>query len=201
MTAPPSQRPGNPGIDHALVVGIVEPVVRAHGAELVDVEWKTEGHGWVLRVLIEKLGSLEKKAPTEQAGVDLETCSNIAKDLSPALDVNDPIPHRYSLEVGSPGVERALRKASDFARFESKKAKLKLHVAQSGQKVLVGLLGPLVDSKVTLVVDEKTFHIPLSEIASARLVFEFGPAPKPGTKPGTKPGPKPGPKPGKKNRK
>ena len=122
----------------------------------------------MLRVLIEKLGSLEKKASTEQAGIDLETCSNIAKSLSPALDVGDPIPHRYSLEVGSPGVERHLKKAADFVRFEGKKAKLKLHVAHSGQKVLVGLLGPLVSERVTLAVGEKTFLIPLSDIASAR---------------------------------
>src|ERR1700760_2701784 len=103
-------------IDRERLPAVIEPIVRAHGAELVDFELKNE-NGWVLRVYVEKLGALAEKMSTKQAAIDLELCSLIARELSPALDVADPIPHRYALEVSSPGVERPLKKESDFVRF------------------------------------------------------------------------------------
>src|ERR1700712_3741381 len=95
---------------------VIEPVVSAHGAELCDFELKNE-NGWVLRIYVERLGATANKLSTKAAAIDLDLCSNIARDLSPALDVADPIPYRYHLEVGSPGVERPLRKTEDFVRF------------------------------------------------------------------------------------
>jgi ribosome maturation factor RimP len=124
---------------------------------------------------------------TKSAAVDLELCANVARELSPALDVADLIRHRYHLEVSSPGIERPLRKAQDFVRFAGHKAKLKLHNAVRGQKVLVGILGQLRGELLPLQDGGASYEIPLSDIASARLVFEFGPAPKPG---GSKPGKK-----------
>jgi ribosome maturation factor RimP len=161
---------------------VIAPVARAHGAEVFDLEWKSEPGGWVLRVYVEKLGSAEGNLPTEKASVDLELCARVARDLSPALDVADVVGHRYNLEVSTPGVERPLRSARDYARFEGKKAKLKLKVAVAGQKVLTGMLGPLQGGAVTLVVGDKPHPIALEDIASAHLVFDFGPAPKPGKK-------------------
>ena len=155
--------------------------MRAHGAELVDVELKNEA-GWILRIYVEKLGASAEKMTTKQAAIDLELCSNIARDLSPALDVADPIPHRYSLEVSSPGVERPLKKAADYARFFGEKAKLKLRNGVAGQKVVVGVLGALADDVVAVVDGGKTYDVPLDDVVSARLVFEFGPASKPGKK-------------------
>lgn len=166
-------------VDRERLLTIIDPVVRAHGAELVDVELKNE-HGWVLRVYVEKLGATAEKMTTKQAAIDLERCSHIARDLSPALDVADPIPHRYNLEVGSPGLERALRKDEDFVRFAGEKAKLKLSKGVGGQKVLVGVLGPI-DGERKLTVEDggRSYVVPLEDVVSARLVFEFGPASKP----------------------
>src|SRR6185369_2220383 len=110
---------------------VIDPVVHAHGAELVDVELKNEG-GWILRVYVEKLGALAERMSTKQAAIDLTLCASIARDLSPALDVADPIPHRYALEVSSPGIERPLKKEADFVRFFGEKAKLKLAKAVGG---------------------------------------------------------------------
>ncbi|HSO38403.1 MAG TPA: ribosome maturation factor RimP [Labilithrix sp.] len=166
-------------IDRARLQAVIDPVVSAHGAELCDFELKNE-NGWVLRIYVERLGSLEKKLSTKEAAIDLEICSHIARDLSPALDLADPIPHRYHLEVGSPGVERPLRKPADFARFVGEKAKLKLRTGVAGQKVLVGKLASVEGPTLTLEDGAKSFAIPLDDVVSAHLVFEFGPAARPG---------------------
>jgi ribosome maturation factor RimP len=165
-------------VDRDRLTAVIDPVVRAHGAELVDVELKNES-GWILRVFVEKLGASAEKMSTKDAAINLELCSNIARDLSPALDVADPIPHRYNLEVSSPGVERPLRNAGDFVRFSGEKAKLKLKNAVAGQKVLVGTLGPVKDAVLDVVDGGRTWSVPLEDVLSARLVFEFGPASKP----------------------
>ncbi|HEY2517374.1 MAG TPA: ribosome maturation factor RimP, partial [Polyangiaceae bacterium] len=170
----------NSTIDRARLDAVVEPIARAHGAEIVDVEFKSEPGGWVLRIYVEKLGSADSNADTRDAAVDLELCSGIARDLSPALDVADFIPHRYSLEISSPGVERPLKKERDFVRFAGKKAKLRLHTASHGEKVVTGILAGVEEGKVKVADGHREHQVALDQIANARLVFEFGPAPKPG---------------------
>jgi ribosome maturation factor RimP len=170
-------------VDRTRLDGIVNPVVLAHGAEVVDLELKSEPGGWVLRIFVEKAGSADSNADTRDAAVDLDLCSGIARDLSPALDVADIIPHRYHLEISSPGVERPLRSERDFVRFTGKKAKLKLlsaSAASHGEKVVVGILAGVEGGKVKVTDGQREHAIPLDQIATARLVFEFGPAPKPG---------------------
>src|SRR4051794_34691277 len=152
-----------PMIDRARLLAVIEPIVSAHGAELCDFELKNE-NGWVLRIYVERLGATANKLSTKDAAIDLDLCSNIARDLSPALDVADPIPYRYHLEVGSPGVERPLRRAEDFVRFAGEKAKLKLRAGVAGQKVLVGKLGA-VDAGVLTVEDgPKSYPVPLEDV-------------------------------------
>lgn len=160
--------------------------MHAHGAELCDFELKNE-NGWVLRIYVEKLGAQEQRLSTKAAAVDLDLCANISRDLSPALDVADPITGRYHLEVGSPGVERPLRRVDDYVRFAGEKAKLKLKSGIAGQKVIVGKLVS-VDTKTNIVqVEEgvRTYPVPIDDVVAARLVFEFGP---PASKPGQPPG-------------
>jgi ribosome maturation factor RimP len=183
-------------IDREKVLALVAPIAEAHGGEVVDVELKTEQGGWVLRVYVEKVGAAANRLSTKDAAVDLELCAKVARELSPALDVADLIPHRYHLEVSSPGVERPLRRREDFARFSGEKAKLWLHKPCAGQKVLVGTLASFENDVVSVQDGHRTFQVPFEDVERARLVFEFGPASKPGTKPG-KPGkqakqPKPG---------
>lgn len=178
-TSSPASFDSRTGFDRERLVHVIEPVVRVHGAELVDVELKNE-NGWVLRVYVEKLGASAERMSTKQAAIDLELCSNIARDLSPALDVADPVPHRYNLEVSSPGVERPLKKAADYQRFAGEKAKLRLKSPVDGQKVLVGLLGPVEDGTLAVSDGSKTWNVPLEDVVSAHLVFELAPTPKKG---------------------
>jgi len=178
---PPSSRPA-PIVDRDKLVAVVAPVLAAHGAELVDLELRTEGKGWVLRLFVEKAGSASSNASTKDAAVDLSLCANVARDLSPALDVADIIKHRYHLEVSSPGVERPLKKLGDYVRFSGQKAKLKLTNAVKGQKVLTGIISTRGET-VLLEEGPRTYEVPFADIAQARLVFEFGPPPsKPGKK-------------------
>ena len=188
------------GVDRAALLRVVDPIVRAHGAELVDVEFKPDRGGWVLRLYVEKEGALAGRLSTRDAAVDLELCAGISRDLSTALDVADLIAHAYHLEVGSPGVERPLRREGDFDRFAGEKVKIKLHrdaasaaipsgppdgVAAEGRpaRVVVGTLAGMVDGKVRVAEGARTHDVPLASIESARLVFEFGPRGKPNGKP------------------
>jgi ribosome maturation factor RimP len=156
--------------DTSRLRGVVDPVVRAHGAAVVSIELKNES-GWILRVYVEKVG-------TESA--DLELCAAISHDLSPALDVADLIPQRYSLEVSSPGLDRPLFGEADFRRFVGRKAKIKLkHDSASTQKVFVGELGEIAPGNTITVIEDKRAHqLPLADIEKARLVFEITKGPK-----------------------
>jgi ribosome maturation factor RimP len=161
-------------LDRVALRRVVEPIVLAHGAELVDLELRPERGSWVLRIYVEKSGAAENRLSTREAAVDLELCANVSRDLSPALDVLDLIPHAYHLEVSSPGVERPLRTERDFARFAGHKAKLKLREPVDGQRVLVGSLEGIADGKVRVALGTHVRDVPLSSVDSARLVFEFG---------------------------
>jgi ribosome maturation factor RimP len=161
------------GPDRDALERVVEPIVRAHGGEIVDIEIKRE-HGWILRIYVEKAGAAAQGASTREAAVDLALCANISRDLSPALDVADLIPYAYQLEVSSPGIERPLRRERDFVRFTGQKARLKLREPLDGQRVHVVTLDGVVDGKVRFVSGKETREVALSSIDSARLVFEFG---------------------------
>jgi ribosome maturation factor RimP len=174
-----SHSPPN-ALDRDALLRVIEPIVRAHGAEVVDLELRPEQGGWVLRLYVEKEGAAEHNLSTRDAAVNLELCANVSRDLSPALDVADLIPHAYNLEVSSPGVERPLRGERDFLRFAGQKAKLKVREPIAGQRVLVGVLDGVHEGKLHVVDGARTFEVPLSTIDSARLVFEFGASPPPG---------------------
>ena len=170
------------GIDRAALLRAVEPVVHGHGAEVVDLEFKPERGGWTLRVLVEKEGASVHALSTKEASVSLELCADVSRDLSPALDVADLIPHAYRLEISSPGVERPLRGERDFVRFKGHKAKLRRrlsdgeHAANGGGegRVIVGVLDGVADGNVQVIEGSRTHQVALAAVESANLVFEFG---------------------------
>ena len=93
---------------------IAAPVLAGMGLELVDLEFKREGRGWVLRFFIDKEG-----------GVTLDDCADFSREIGVLLEVEDLIPGAYQLEVSSPGIDRPLKKASDFQRFAGRLVKVK----------------------------------------------------------------------------
>ncbi len=151
-------------VDLARIRAVAEPIAKAFGADVVWLELKNES-GWVLRVYVEKTGT---------EGADLDLCAGISRDLSPALDVADVIPHRYSLEVSSPGLERPLFSEADFVRFAGRKAKIKLkHTSEPSQKVFVGELGPVSGGELSITEGKTPHKVRLADIDKARLVFEM----------------------------
>jgi len=157
------------GIDRDGLLRVVEPVLCAHGVEAVELMWRTDGRGRVLELTVERPGS---RIPGE--GVTLDLCAEISRDLSAALDVSDLIRTSYRLEVGSPGLERRLYSAQDYARFAGQLAWLKLKEPLEGQRVQKGTLQGLdEDQHVLLDTERGVLRLELESIESAHLVFDW----------------------------
>jgi ribosome maturation factor RimP len=174
-----------PGLPRDRIVEAIAPVLRAHGLAGVELVWRTDGQGRVLQVTLESAAALEGGAGAEPgAGVTLDVCSKVSRDLSTALDVLELIDGKYRLEVGSPGLERHLYTIADYRRFGGRLAKLKLASAVQGQYVLLGKLnGVDDDERVLIVVDGVEHAIKLDDVRSGQLAIDwqemgFSPAPR-----------------------
>src|SRR5882724_2864337 len=159
-------------LDRERLHAAIEPVLTAHGVECVELVWRTDRGGWLLELSIERAD-----ARVPGVGVTIDLCADISRDLSAALDVADCIPHRYTLEVGSPGVERALYVRRDYERFAGQAARLKLSAPRAGQHVIFGMLRGLDDGRERAVLLEtesgELASIELETIQSARILFEW----------------------------
>ncbi len=157
------------GLDRDRLVAVVEPVLRAHGVEGVELIWRTDRGDWVLEITIERPDS---RVPG--AGITLDLCTEISRDLSAALDAADLIPSTYRLEVGSPGLDRALYSVADYVRFAGQAAKLKLHEPVQGERVLTGVIRGLDDAgRVVLELERGAASLEFGVILSAHLVFDW----------------------------
>ena len=116
-----------------------EPVVQEHGCSLWDVEYIREGGEWFLRLYIDKEG-----------GVNISDCEAISRAIDPILDEKDPIPDSYSFEVCSAGLERQLKRPSDFEQFIGSDVEVKLYQSYEGRKTLVGTLEEYNDGNITV---------------------------------------------------
>ncbi len=148
------------------IVEKVEPIIEKElepvGIDLVDVQYKNQAGRWVLQVFIDKPG-----------GVDIETCQRASEIIGRALDLQDPIPHSYVLEVSSPGLDRILKKDRDFERFAGRKVTVKLREPLDNQKNLKGLLIGLRDGNIMLDMGDRVIGIPKTETVQVRLVVEI----------------------------
>lgn len=161
------------------LIQIIEPVLQAAGYELVDVRFLLEQGGWVLRVQVD-LPLDDNVDPREVPPdrVDLEDCENLSRELSAVLDVEDPIPQAYSLEVGSPGIDRPLRTVRDYQYFAGSEAKIQMAhglPTESGseRRNFKGVLKGIEGDKVLLDVDGQLFQLPLDDIDTAKLVPDW----------------------------
>lgn len=134
--------------------------------ELVDVQYRKEGSDWVLRCLID--------CPE---GVGINECQLFSEALGKVLDVEDPIPGHYLLEVSSPGVERPLKKDRDFTRFSGKKVEVKLHKQLNGKKIFQGELLGLSDGKegslLRIRTDGSDLEFARGDVARVHLISEI----------------------------
>ena len=138
---------------------LFEPGVQALGCELVDVEYAADGGRNVLRVYIDR-----------PEGITVDYCAKVRRQVSAVLDVEDPIPEGYTLEVSSPGLDRPLVKRADFERFAGREVKVRMREAQSGRRNFKGTLEGVQGDAIVLQVDQERFSLPMARIERARLV-------------------------------
>lgn len=144
------------------IEALLEPVVSRLGYELVDLEYQSAGRTAVLRIFID--------GPD---GIGLDDCAKVSDQVSGILDVEDPIPGEYNLEVSSPGLDRPLRRPVHFEKYAGEQIKVVMAKGYTGRRRLKGQLSGLEDEEVVLVVDGETYRLPLNRIESARLVPDF----------------------------
>lgn len=152
----------------------VEAVLVAHGLELYDLELTGPHRSRSLRVLVDR-----------PEGVDLETIATVSEALSRALDTDPAVaptlPDRYTLEVSSPGLERRLRRPDHYRKAVGSTVSVKTSTGDAGLRRRGRLTGAD-DDGIDVEFDTGAEHLAYGDIAQARTVFEWGPAPKPGAR-------------------
>lgn len=141
------------------ISGLLEPSVTALGFELVAVEIVGSGGDRTLRVYID-----------HPDGITVDDCADVSRQVSAVLDVEDPLPGAYVLEVSSPGLDRPLVKSADFERFKGSLVKIRTREAILGRKNFTGLLSEAAGDNVIVEVDGEPYEIGLANIDQARLV-------------------------------
>src|SRR5262249_44762126 len=136
-----------------------EPVLGQTGYELVDLEYSAGRSNAVVRVFIDKAGE----------GVGLDDCEQVSREISALLDVEDPIPTTYTLEVSSPGFDRVLRTQAHFGRLVGSRVLIELKAPREGRRRYTGTLLSVDEAGVALEVDRQKVEVPFVELAKARL--------------------------------
>jgi ribosome maturation factor RimP len=138
---------------------IAAPVLAEHSAELVDIVFVHENGQWVLRFFLDKPG-----------GITLEDCARISEHLGRNLDATDVIKQSYTLEVSSPGINRALKKEADYQRFIGERVDVTLYAPLNGRRHFKGTIQSV--NSGTVIVQEapqQSFALALADVAKARL--------------------------------
>ena len=139
-----------------------EPVVQSLGCEIWDVEFVREGGEWFLRIYLDKDG-----------GVSINDCEAVSRAIDPILDEKDPIEQSYRFEVCSAGIERVLKRPSDFEKFLGADVLVKLYRPKNGVKEFPAVLKAYEDGNVTVEYGKETLTFTKNEVAMVRLRATF----------------------------
>jgi ribosome maturation factor RimP len=145
---------------------LVAPVVLAQGCVLWGLEFSTQGRRSQLRVYIDS-----------PAGVTLEDCERVSRQISAVMDVEDPIASAYTLEVSSPGMDRQLYTPAQFASYTGHRIAVRLRSPYQGRRRFQGVLNGLEDGDLVLQVDDTEYLLPFEAIDKANVVPVFGDRP------------------------
>jgi ribosome maturation factor RimP len=149
---------------------IADRVAASRGLEIWDIQSRREAIGHVVRVFIDRPGP----AATPEESVSIEDCEQVNREISTILDVEDPLPFAYTLEVSSPGLDRPLRTAGDYQRFAGRLAKVVVSEAVDNQKAFEGHLRGVEGDDVLLEAPNGRVHrLPYRLITRGRLEVEF----------------------------
>jgi len=146
----------------AALYALIEPVVTAMGFELWGIEYLAQGKHTRLVIYID-----------HAEGVSVDHCADISRQVSGVLDVEDPIPGEYRLEISSPGMDRPLFTLDHFARYAGHDVALKLRTPFEGRRKFQGLLAGIEADEVLLQLDGEEYCFPIESIDQARVVPRF----------------------------
>ena len=144
------------------ITSLIGPVLTTKGLELADVEYKKEGKNWVLRIFIDK-----------EEGVTVADCQKISHLVGDLIDVEETITTPFTLEVSSPGLDRALKREKDFLKSKGKRIRLHIIVPVDNRRKFIGILEDFRNQTIFMDLDGKDFEIPLNQVAKANLVIEI----------------------------
>jgi ribosome maturation factor RimP len=176
------------------LIALIEPLLAEMGYELVELEYVPGRSNGLLRIYIDRLNPAAAQ-PAEQedvtvaldsedriaagdesrlseSGIGIEDCERVSREVSALLDVEDPIPTAYTLEVSSPGSDRVLRTRAHFDRFAGSRVYVELKAPRDGRKRYTGMLRSVSDAGIELEVDRQPVAVPFDEIEKARLAPE-----------------------------
>jgi len=144
----------------ALIWQLIEPVIASEGMELIEVEYRCESQGWVLRLFID-----------QEDGITVDDCARISRVVGDILDVADPIASPYHLEVSSPGLNRPLRKSEHFLKFIGNIVDVRTGTSIHNRRKFKGKLIEVRAEEITVECQGQPFDIPLSLLERARLRY------------------------------
>lgn len=140
---------------------VIQPIIEGLGYQLVDQRFVTEHGKLTLRVLVDK-----------EAGLTIDDCAKISREIETPLEVESLISERYQLEVSSPGLDRPLITIEDFRRFSGRLVSIRTEVPIEGRGNYKGVLKGIENQRVTVLVDQQLFQIPFTQVKKANLVLE-----------------------------
>ncbi len=140
---------------------IADRILSSEGMDLVEIEYRRESRGWVLRLTIDKEG-----------GVTLEDCTRISREVGRSLDVEDFISNPYTFEVSSPGLTRPLKDEKDFAKYRNRLIKVKTIDPIENRRQFKGRLLGVFDNRIEIEMEGGIVQVPLSNVAKANLEME-----------------------------
>jgi ribosome maturation factor RimP len=141
---------------------VVAPLVESEGLELVDIEFRREAHGAVLRLFLDR-----------QGGVSLDDLAPMSRRLGDVLDVDGVVPGAYTLEISSPGVNRRLRQPDHFRRYVGKKVRVRCSDYRDGRRSFLGPLLSVEQGGIVVGLEAGGEFIPFEEIAQANYEHDF----------------------------
>ena len=145
------------------LIALIEPLLARLGYELVELEYAAGRSQAVLRIFI------DTQQAREGQGITVDDCERVSREVAALLDVDDPIPTAYTLEVSSPGFDRVLRTPAHFERFVGSRVFVELKAPRAGRRRYTGMLQATGATGIELEVDKQKVEIPFDEIGKARL--------------------------------
>ena len=147
---------------YQLVANLIEPVLKESNIELVDIEYKKTSKNWILRVFIDK-----------DQGVTVNDCQKLSREIKDLIEINELIANHYILEVSSPGLDRPLKRKTDFLRNKGKRVRIKTYSLINNNKTNAGTVRDCSNNTLFLEDKKNVLEISLSDIAQATLIVEF----------------------------